>query len=94
MGVVGVESKLTVDRKKFIEWAIVDNPDLFTPWLEIKADLIGGGEFILEAQTIFDTYGEIPSWLVMEHIEGDFVDPNDCVLSLIPSELDDEHEGI
>jgi hypothetical protein len=86
MGVIGVIGKLTVDRKKFIEWVAVDNPDLMMPLFEIKADLIGGGEFILEAQTILDTYNEIPSFLVMEYIEGDFVDPKDCVMSLVQND--------
>ena len=87
MGVIGVESKLTVNRAKFIEWVAVDNPALLTPLFEIKADLIASGEFILEAQTILDTYNEIPAFLVMEYIEGDFVDPADCVLSLISDEI-------
>lgn len=90
MGVIGVQSKLTIDRKKFIEWVAVDNPALMMPLFEIKADLIASGEFILEAQTLLDTYAEIPSFLVMEHIEGDFVDPNDCVLSLISDALEDD----
>jgi len=76
-------SKLTIDRQKFIEWAIVDNPSLFTPLAQIKADLIDGGEFILEAQTILDTYNEIPAFLVMETVDENFVDAQDCVMSYI-----------
>jgi hypothetical protein len=77
------KSKYTLSRKKFIEWVIVDNPGLLTPLAEIKADLIGCGEHIIEAQTILDMYTELPAFLVLEKVEKDFVDPTDCVLSYI-----------
>ena len=80
-------SKLTVDRRKFIEWAIVDQPDLFVPTAELKGDLIESGEFILEAQTILDTYNEIQSFLVMETVDESYVDPQDCVMSYISEDI-------
>ena len=90
MGTIGTlsteKSKLTINRKKFLEWAIVDNPSLFTPLATIKADLINCGEFILEAQTILDTYNEIPAFLIMETVDEVFIDPADCVMSLINDE--------
>lgn len=87
MGTLGTfstkKSKLTIDRRKFIEWAIVDNSELFMPLLEMKTDLINLGEFILEAQTILDTYSEIPTFLVMETVDKEFVDVQDCVMSFL-----------
>jgi len=85
MGTTGIFSKdiskFTVDRRKFIEWAIVDNPGLFMNIGAMVADLVGCGEHIIEAQTILDTYNEIPSFLVMENVDEPFVNPQDCVMS-------------
>ena len=79
----GIKSKYTVSRKRFIEWVAMESVDLLTPLEQVKADLIGCGEHIIEAQVIFDQFEEIPSFLLMEKIEDKFVRPRDCVLSFI-----------
>jgi len=67
------EKKYKLNRKTFIEWVASDNPDLLTSLSAIKDDLIKGGEYILTAQDVLDTYNEIPSHLFSPPTEEEFV---------------------
>ena len=79
---------LEINRKAFIDWVYVYHPFKFVNVTKITDDIIKGGEFILTADELLNSFKEIPANLLVNPTKKDIKDnvviqTEDCVLKYI-----------